>query len=65
MNLYIQQRTEARRKELVHNFDGPGIVQGMHNINRSIESFARSCFSYALDTKQDLWFAKRYDFKKV
>ena len=60
-------------KELVHEFDGPGIVQGMHNINKSIESFARSCFSYALDTKQDLWFAtkdtisKKYDhtFKDI
>ena len=63
----------SETKELVHNFDGPGIVQGMHNINRSIESFARSCFSYALDTKQDLWFAtkdtisKKYDhtFKDI
>ena len=57
----------SQTKELVHEFDGPGIVQGMHNINKSIESFARSCFSYALDTKQDLWFAtkdtisKKYD----
>ena len=63
----------SETKELVHNFDGPGIVQGMHNINRSIESFARSCFSYALDTKQDLLFAtkdtisKKYDhtFKDI
>lgn len=63
--------TEVR--ELVHNFTSPGIVQGMHNINGSIESFARSCFSYALDTKQDLWFAtkdtisKKYDhtFKDI
>lgn len=63
--------TESR--ELVHNFDSPGIVQGMHNINGSIESFARSCFNYALDTKQDLWFAtkdtisKKYDhtFKDI
>lgn len=57
--------SEAR--ELVHSFDGPGIVQGMHNLNESIESFARSCFNYALDTRQDLWFAtkdtisKKYD----
>ncbi|MDF2889105.1 MAG: isocitrate dehydrogenase, NADP-dependent, partial [Lacrimispora sp.] len=63
--------TEVR--ELVHNFASAGIVQGMHNINDSIESFARSCFSYALDTKQDLWFAtkdtisKKYDhtFKDI
>ena len=59
----------SQTKELVHEFDGPGIVQGMHNINKSIESFARSCFSYALDTKQDLWFAtkdtisKKYDHR--
>ena len=60
-------------RELVHNFTSAGIVQGMHNINKSIESFARSCFNYALDTKQDLWFAtkdtisKKYDhtFKDI
>ena len=63
--------TETR--ELIHNFTGEGIIQGMHNINASIESFARSCFNYALDTKQDLWFAskdtisKKYDhtFKDI
>ena len=57
----------------IHNFDGPGVVQGMHNIDRSIESFARACFNYALDTKQELWFAtkdtisKKYDhnFKDI
>ncbi|WP_334159893.1 NADP-dependent isocitrate dehydrogenase [Muricomes intestini] len=60
-------------KELVHNFTGEGIVQGMHNLNWSIQSFARSCFNYALDTKQDIWFAtkdtisKKYDhtFKDI
>lgn len=60
-------------RELIHNFTKPGIVQGMHNINDSIESFARSCFNYALDIKQDLWFAtkdtisKKYDhtFKDI
>ena len=63
--------TETR--ELVHEFDGPGIVQGVHNVEKSIRSFAHSCFKYALDTKQDLWFAtkdtisKKYDhtFKDV
>lgn len=63
----------SETRELVHSFDGPGIVQGMHNLNGSIESFARSCFNYALDTKQDLWFAtkdtisKKYDhtFKDI
>lgn len=60
-------------KVTVHEFKGPGVVQGMHNLNDSIESFARSCFTYALDTKQDLWFAtkdtisKKYDhtFKDI
>ena len=67
----VEDGTETR--ELIHNFTGEGIIQGMHNINASIESFARSCFNYALDTKQDLWFAskdtisKKYDhtFKDV
>lgn len=57
----------------IQNFDGPGVVQGMHNLDRSIESFARACFNYALDTKQELWFAtkdtisKKYDhnFKDI
>ena len=65
---------EGRQKSVtVHEFKGPGIVQGVHNLDASIESFARSCFQYALDTKQDLWFAtkdtisKKYDhhFKDV
>lgn len=63
--------TETR--ELVHDFKGAGVAQGMHNLDDSIESFARSCFSYALDTKQDLWFStkdtisKKYDhtFKDI
>ena len=63
----------SEERELVHSFNGPGIVQGMHNLNNSIESFARSCFNYALDTSQDLWFAtkdtisKKYDhtFKDI
>ena len=63
--------TETR--ELIHNFTGAGILQGIHNTNKSIESFARACFNYAIDTKQDLWFAtkdtisKKYDhtFKDV
>jgi isocitrate dehydrogenase len=63
----------SEQRELVHEFTGPGIVQGQHNINKSIDSFAHSCFNYALDTKQDLWFAakdtisKKYDhtFKDI
>ncbi|HIS81917.1 MAG TPA: NADP-dependent isocitrate dehydrogenase [Candidatus Scatomonas merdavium] len=54
---------------LVHEFKGSGVVQGQHNLDNSIESFAKSCFEYALDTKQDLWFAtkdtisKKYDHR--
>jgi len=63
----------SESRELIHEFKSAGIVQGMHNLNPSIESFARSCFNYALDTKQDLWFAtkdtisKKYDhtFKDI
>lgn len=63
--------TETR--ELIHEFAGAGVIQGQHNLCASIESFARSCFNYALDTKQDLWFAtkdtisKKYDhtFKDI
>ncbi|MCR5216559.1 MAG: NADP-dependent isocitrate dehydrogenase [Lachnospiraceae bacterium] len=63
----------SETRELVHNFKSAGIVQGMHNLNNSIESFARSCFEFALSTKQDLWFAskdtisKKYDhtFKDI
>ena len=55
--------TETR--ELIHNFDGAGIIQGIHNTNKSIESFARACFSYAVDTKQDLWFSTKDTIAKV
>ncbi len=63
--------TEIR--ETIHEFDGPGILQGIHNTDQSIQSFARACFNYALDTRQDLWFAtkdtisKKYDhnFKDI
>ncbi len=60
-------------RELIHEFKGAGVIQGQHNLNNSIESFARSCFTYALATRQDLWFAtkdtisKKYDhtFKDI
>ena len=60
-------------RETIHNFTGAGILQGIHNTNKSIESFAHACFNYAIDTKQDLWFAtkdtisKKYDhtFKDI
>ena len=60
-------------RELIHDFKEPGIIQGVHNLDASISGFARSCFNFALDTKQDLWFAakdtisKKYDhnFKDI
>ncbi len=60
-------------REVIHTFTGPGIIQGMHNTDASIRSFAKACFNFALDTKQDLWFAtkdtisKKYDhtFKDI
>ena len=60
-------------RETIHEFTGPGILQGIHNTDKSITSFAKACFNYALDTKQDLWFAtkdtisKKYDhnFKDI
>jgi len=63
----------TEERALVHEFKGAGVVQGQHNLEDSIESFAHSCFKFALDTKQDLWFAtkdtisKKYDhtFKDI
>ena len=63
--------TETR--ELIHEFKGAGVIQGIHNLNSSIESFARACFEYALEIKVDLWFStkdtisKKYDhtFKDI
>lgn len=60
-------------RELIHDFKEAGVLQGMHNLEGSIENFARSCFNFALDKKQDLWFAtkdtisKKYDhtFKDI
>ena len=54
----------TEKREVIHEFDGPGIVQGMHNLDKSIESFARSCFNFALETKQDLWFATKDTISK-
>ncbi len=63
----------TQTKALIHQFEGPGVVQGMHNLDASIESFARSCLNFGLDTEQDVWFAtkdtisKQYDhhFKDI
>ena len=63
----------SETREVIHEFKGAGVIQGMHNTDKSISSFARACFSYALDLKQDIWFAtkgtisKKYDhtFKDI
>ncbi len=55
--------TETRT--LVHQFTEPGVVEGMHNLDASIESFAKSCFAYALSMKQDLWFATKDTISKT
>ncbi len=55
----------SENRELVHEFDGPGIVQGIHNMDRSISNFAVSCFDYALETNQDLWFATKDTISKT
>ena len=70
--VYTSEDGEEKRA-LVQEFKAPGVAMGMHNMEASIESFARSCFNYALDTKQDVWFgakdtiSKTYDakFKEV
>jgi len=71
--LVFTSEAGGEKRELIHNFSEDGIVMGMHNLNKSIESFARSCFNFALDVKQDLWFSskdtisKKYDhtFKDI
>jgi len=70
--VFTNEKGEQTR-QVIHEFQGKGIILGMHNLNSSIESFARSCFNYALELKQDLWFAtkdtisKQYDhtFKDI
>ena len=65
--LVFEGRSGERQEVEIHAFDGGGVIQGMHNTDRSIRSFAHSCFKFAVDTRQDLWFAtkdtisKKYD----
>ena len=68
--LLVTKPDGAQEKYLIHDFaESGGILQGLHNLDSSIRSFARSCFNYALDTNQDLWFAtkdtisKKYDHR--
>lgn len=67
--LVVTNEKGEETRALIHDFKTPGILQGLHNIDASIASFARACFNFALDTKQDLWFAtkdtisKKYDHR--
>ena len=71
--LVFEGKSGKKQEVEIHNFDGSGVIQGMHNTDKSIRSFAHSCFKFAIDTKQDLWFAtkdtisKTYDaqFRKI
>ncbi len=55
----------SETRKTIFDFKGPGIIQGIHNLDASISSFARACFKYALDTKQDLWFSCKDTISKV
>lgn len=54
-----------RQSKIIYKFEGSGVVLGMHNLDQSIASFARSCFNYALDQKQDLWFSAKDTISKI
>ena len=59
---YLDGKVEEKE---IYTFEGAGVLQGMHNKDASIASFARACFTYALDTKQDLWFATKDTISKI
>lgn len=63
--LVFRGQDGKERRETVFEFKGPGVIMGMHNIDASIVSFARACFNYALDVKQDLWFATKDTISKI
>ncbi len=63
--LVVTRADGSVERQTIHEFAGGGIIQGLHNLDSSIASFARSCFNYALDTKQDLWFATKDTISKI
>ena len=63
--LCITDKDGNEQRSLIMDFKGDGIIQGMHNTDKSISSFARSCFNYALDTKQDVWFSSKDTISKI
>ena len=62
---YISADGETTESKTIHTFDGPGVVQGIHNLDDSITSYARSCFNYALSEKKDLWFSTKDTISKI
>lgn len=63
--LVYTEKNGTEHRRLIHEFDGPGIIQGIHNTDRSIETFARTCFNYAYDKKVDLWFSTKDTISKT
>ena len=63
--LVYTDRAGVERRTLIHEFDSTGVIQGMHNTDESIASFARSCFEYAIDQKIDCWFATKDTISKI
>lgn len=67
--LVVTDANGVETRSLIHDFKTPGIIQGLHNLDKSISSFARTCFNFALDQKKDIWFAtkdtisKKYDHR--
>lgn len=63
--LVFDGESGSHKETVIHHFDGTGVIQGMHNTDKSIRSFAHSCFKFAVDTKQDLWFATKDTISKT
>ena len=63
--IVFQGKSGVVKEAVIHDFQGPGVIQGMHNTEKSIRSFAHSCFKFAVDTKQDLWFATKDTISKT
>ena len=63
--VYTEADTGIEHRQLIHDFEGPGIIQGIHNTDKSIQNFARTCFNYAYDQKMDLWFSTKDTISKT
>ena len=63
--VYTEADTGIEHRQLIHDFTGPGIIQGIHNTEASIQNFAKTCFSYALAQKMDLWFSTKDTISKT